>query len=261
MDGAVEEYSETAAVIDVPHILQNKEWDCGLACTRMILRYCDILSGDDDEEKLELACKTVGIHQSVWTIDIAHLMAHFGIKHQFFTITLGVDPTYSSVGFYNSDYCNFSEEEIRINHLFRNAAEEGISVQKKSLEREEILSELDDGHPAIVLVDANILHCDGCHRYQFSSQDSEVEDESSNVISDCLSNCFQHEGGDTEGEEEKGYAGHFVVICGLDQEKKHIFHKNPARSCDTCCCSFDNFDLARRSHGTDEDILFIHRGR
>ena len=25
-----------------------------------------------------------------------------------------------------------------------------------------------------------------------------------------------------------------------------------------CCCSLKSFDVARKSHGTDEDLLFLH---
>jgi len=32
---------------------------------------------------------------SVWTIDLARIMSHYGVRHLLTTITLGVDTTYS----------------------------------------------------------------------------------------------------------------------------------------------------------------------
>jgi len=32
---------------------------------------------------------------SVWTIDLARIMSHYGVRHLLCTITLGVDATYS----------------------------------------------------------------------------------------------------------------------------------------------------------------------
>ncbi|XP_030847463.1 uncharacterized protein LOC592643 isoform X3 [Strongylocentrotus purpuratus] len=83
-------------IIEVQHILQQEEWDCGLACARMIFRYCNISLGEGDTE-LTRVCKDLEIQKAVWTIDLAHLMSKFNIKHDFYTITFGVDPKYSTV--------------------------------------------------------------------------------------------------------------------------------------------------------------------
>lgn len=232
-----------AGLMDVPHLMQQEEWDCGLACAKMILQYCGIQGESDD--RVNTACQQIGIKEAVWTIDLAHLMTLFGVKHDFYTVTFGVDPSYNTVGFYTSERFSFSEEQMRINELFKTAAEKGISAAKRSLDREEILRRLKEGHPAIVLIDASILSCQTC--------DSKMSLDCCNPV------CLQSD--DDEGVEdtEHGYAGHFIVACGYNQEKEQIFYKNPARNVDLCCCSFDNFDSARKSHGTDEDILFIHR--
>ncbi|XP_030847464.1 protein GUCD1-like isoform X1 [Strongylocentrotus purpuratus] len=227
-------------IIEVQHILQQEEWDCGLACARMIFRYCNISLGEGDTE-LTRVCKDLEIQKAVWTIDLAHLMSKFNIKHDFYTITFGVDPKYSTVEFYNSNTFEFSGEEFRINNLFQEAKDKGIIASKKSLVRDEIVSRLREGQPAIVLIDASILHCQMC---EGTRQQQYLQ----------LGCCHK----DRE-EEERGYIGHFIVACGCNLEKGQIFYKNPARPVDLCCCSFENFDAARKSHGTDEDILFIHR--
>ncbi|XP_041457081.1 protein GUCD1-like [Lytechinus variegatus] len=226
-------------IMDVPHILQQEQWDCGLASAKMIFRYCNVSLGEGDE-KLMKACKELEIKKAIWTVDLAHLMAKFNIKHDFYTLTFGVDPKYSTVEFYNSNtyFSDFLEEEHRINKLFLEAQDRGIIASKKSLSRDEIISRLKERQPAVVLIDASLLVCLECDD---TKQDREF-------------GCCQR-----EEEEEEGYIGHFIVACGYNIEKEQIFYRNPARPIDLCCCSFENFDVARKSHGTDEDILFIQR--
>lgn len=38
---------------------------------------------------------------STWSIDLAYLLQRFGIKHRYMTVTLGVDPGFSSESFYD----------------------------------------------------------------------------------------------------------------------------------------------------------------
>lgn len=51
---------------------------------------CRYLHPVSDEE-LQRACWELKLTESVWTIDLAYLMCHLGIKHCFCTQTLGVD--------------------------------------------------------------------------------------------------------------------------------------------------------------------------
>jgi hypothetical protein len=57
---------------------------------------------------------------------------------------------------------------------------------------------------------------------------------------------------------EPGYCGHFVVLCGFDTEADLIFYRNPACSQRLSCTNSEQFEQARKSYGTDEDILFIY---
>lgn len=56
--------------------------------------------GDEDFEK---ACSELKLTESVWTIDLAYLMHHLGLRHSFCTQTLGVDK-----GFRNQVRCPVS---------------------------------------------------------------------------------------------------------------------------------------------------------
>ncbi|KAJ1074186.1 hypothetical protein K5549_019778, partial [Capra hircus] len=78
--------------LPVPVIQQLSHWDCGLACSRMVLRYL----GQLDDAEFERALQELRLTRSIWTIDLAYLMRRFGVRHRFCTQTLGVDKGYKN---------------------------------------------------------------------------------------------------------------------------------------------------------------------
>ena len=58
--------------------------------------------------------------------------------------------------------------------------------------------------------------------------------------------------------KRNNYLGHFIVIVGYDDNKRLIFYRNPATSKKLSITSYFNFEIARKSFGTDQDILFIY---
>lgn len=70
--------------------------------------------------------------RSVWTIDVAHLLASYGVAVVFATTTIGVHPAYhaSDVAFYSA---SMTEDAVRVDRLFDDAAAKGIRVVKRSL--------------------------------------------------------------------------------------------------------------------------------
>ncbi len=53
------------------------------------------------------------------------------------------------------------------------------------------------------------------------------------------------------------FLGHFVVLVGYDSMRQRIFYRNPASSKQLCFTTYICFEVARRSFGTDQDIIFI----
>ncbi|XP_026176812.1 protein GUCD1 isoform X1 [Mastacembelus armatus] len=253
--------TEDAVLLKVPVIRQLYHWDCGLACSRMVLRYLHPVS----DEEFQRACWELKLTESVWTVDLAYLMCHLGIKHCFCTQTLGVDKGFrnqvhevistvqntSDLGlscvsvtvrmlFLQSFYKkHFDTEEDRVNQLFLKAESKGVVVSKCSVTVQEIQSHLEQGHVAIVLVNAVVLTCELC----------------SSPVKYC---CFLPVGQKCFCRKPE-YQGHFVVVCGFNRTTGCIFYNNPAYSDRVCCTSVSNFEEARQSYGTDEDILFIYK--
>lgn len=215
-------------IVDLPHVEQCYTWDCGLACLSMVLRYFDIPSQEVYTKDLD--AQQCG--ESVWTIDLAYIIARYTIPHRLCTVTLGANVDHASKSFYTG----FSKDEQRVNKLFQDAASHGVVVEKRSVAMEEVISHVSDGGLAIVLSDWRYLECIWCPP----------------EIRKCSLCCMIG---------SSGYQGHFIVVCGFDKRKRYIFYKNPNTDENLCCCRYESFDKARKSDGTDEDILFIFKAQ
>lgn len=53
---------------------------------------------------------------SVWTVDLAHLMRHFGLDVTLATTMIGANPGYFREGFYME---NMAEDQCRVTQLFK----------------------------------------------------------------------------------------------------------------------------------------------
>ena len=109
----------------------------------------------------------------------------------------------------------------------------------------DILSKLDEGFIAVVLVDSNLLICNSCAQ--------KYEEERMNVMT--YSWMYPISNNDSTTQQ---YAGHYVVLCGYDTEAGVVFCKNPSLQDVECSVNIPSFDMARKSYGTDEDIIFIN---
>nr|XP_020454952.1 protein GUCD1 isoform X2 [Monopterus albus] len=169
----------------------------------MVLKYLHPVS----DEEFQRACWELKLTESVWTVDLAYLMCHLGIKHCFCTQTLGVDKGFRNQSFYKK---HFDTEEDRVNELFLKAESKGVVIRKCCVTVQEIQSHLEQGHVAIVLVNAVILTCELC----------------SSPVKYC---CFLPVGQKCFCRKPE-YQGHFVVVCGFNRTTECIFYNNPAYS-------------------------------
>ncbi|WIA29188.1 hypothetical protein OEZ86_011699 [Tetradesmus obliquus] len=94
-----------------------------------------------------LALKTT----SVWTVDLAHLLARFGAAVTFCTITIGINGDYANEWFYME---HLEDDEKRVQQLFSQAAQLGIRLQECSVPLQELVTAVASGRQlAILLVD------------------------------------------------------------------------------------------------------------
>ncbi len=149
-----------------------------------------------------------------------------------------------------------------------------------------ILRHLRDHGPCIVLINANLMGGAGggggghlqpsgfAHNLFFggccSSSSAAAADVDADADADGAKGREVVDGrsGQKEEEEEeddrkKGwgssstYQGHFVVAVGFAREERRIFYHNPSSRSGPADASFEQFDRARTSHGTDQDIIYV----
>ncbi|XP_058109384.1 guanylyl cyclase 1 isoform X2 [Magnolia sinica] len=207
--------------VKVPHVHQLRNWDCGLACVLMVLRTLGV--DHCDIHSLGKLCSTT----SIWTVDLAYLLHKFSVSFSFLTVTLGANPKFSVETFYKEQLPN---DLGRVDGLFQKALEAGINIECRSISSEEISVLILSGrYIAVALVD----------KYKLSR---------SWLEGICISGCY---GGTS------GYTGHYVVICGYDADVDEFEIRDPA-SCRKCeRVSLECLEEARKSFGTDEDILLV----
>ncbi|KAK4343616.1 hypothetical protein RND71_036710 [Anisodus tanguticus] len=207
--------------IKVPHINQLHSWDCGLACVLMVLRNLGI--EDCNMQGLEELCCTT----SIWTVDLAYLLQKFSVNFSYFTVTLGANPSFSVETFYKEQLPN---DLVRVDMLFQKARDAGISIECRSISSEEIsLLILSGNFLAIILVD------------QYKLRQSWLED----VCASDFCNDTPH------------YTGHYIVICGYDTDGDEFEIRDPASSRKHGRITSKCLENARKSFGTDEDLLLI----
>jgi len=214
------------------HVKQSYAWDCGLACAEMILRSHGI-----SHCGLRELADIIGT-QSVWSIDIVYLFKRFNINCKYCTIIMGVDVQHANLEFYQA---TFDQDARRINALFSEACVRGVSVEQRSITLEEIKQHLFNGNPVIVLVDMQYLRCIECTRLScFSSPYYYI----SSVV--CLPIKSTVE-----------YAGHYIILCKYNSDSDLFEYKDPSKCASACFIRSEHLEIARKSAGTDEDIIFI----
>ncbi len=232
-----------------------------------------------DEILIDLGVK----NYSLWTIDIAHICSIKNLKHAMYTITWGVQESYANEDFYSKER-EFDFEKQRISQLFHQSSHLGINIHQQSVSLDFIRSEISNKKcVCILLVDANLLKGKNID----DSDDEMIDDilcldnddenvvRSNNSSSSSSSNkcCFSYSSSSGHSKNENlnknvemnvskngnnNYLGHFIVLIGYDDLRNLIFYRNPATSKKLSITSYVNLEIARKSYGTDQDILFIY---
>jgi hypothetical protein len=215
-----ENITSTTNVIHFPHQLQLHDWDCGVAAVHSILSYF----GHNFPYSSLLAQFP---DQSVWTIDLLYLLRRLEIPCQFYTKTLGIDHGFS---IYKKFYADLSVDERRVQKLFDSAEENKISITNVSLSTEEILQFLHNSAILLLLVDDRYLCCPRCvSPLEFDKKSMKLE-----------------------------FAGHFIVLIGANSQQHTVIYYDPSNEKgETCEISVKQLEMARKSHGTDEDCIII----
>ncbi|KAI9276503.1 Guanylyl cyclase [Sporodiniella umbellata] len=230
MDNTIIKYTENSDC-PIPHIQQESNWDCGLACVAMILK------GLGFTVSLEEIIGQCSIN-SVWTIDLAFILKNYVQDFTYYTSYLGSRKEYQEQRFYQDD---FDQDEKRISRLFAIAKSCSVHVVRMMLPLDDFKRFLFcKQFVTITLVNARFLKCKLCKKRR-----------------GCLgSMCGQL---DLLFEKFKGYdyIGHFIVLIGYDPTEDVFIYRDPAIKDQFCIIPAEDFDEARKSEGTDNDCIVI----
>ena len=58
--------------------------------------------------------------------------------------------------------------------------------------------------------------------------------------------------------QSSGFMGHFIMVVGFDSGKELVFYRNSSCTKKLSYTGYSSFETARKSFGTDQDILFIY---
>ncbi len=157
---------------------------------------------------------------------------------------------------------------------------EGIQISQNSLHLNHIKTELSEKNVCIVLVNANLLNgknVDLPNDNMFLTDELNSNWPSHEKKNCCFFNCCCESAktcsmadlddivalnlahmNNEKSSNNNNYSGHFIILIGYDDSKRLIFYRNPASKRNLSFTSYLNFELARKSYGTDQDILFLY---
>ncbi|KAF5290113.1 hypothetical protein FQA39_LY14894 [Lamprigera yunnana] len=213
--------------IKLCHSKQRYNWDCGISCILMVLSHKDRKTLF---KNLLTICKEEGFNRSTWTIDLCYLLQRFKVSHEFYTVTVGVDPGYRSNTFYNNV---LAKDEDRVRKRFKEAKKNGVTIYNEMVSIWFVLKHLVRG-PVIMLINAKLLSCDSCKTNKLSLE-----------LRQCLPWPIS-------------YQGHYITLCGYNLKIRKIYYRNPSLNEHVCITSFEILEEAWRSYGTDQDLILIY---
>ena len=217
---------------------QRGDWDCGLACATTLARF--ILGERNNAPEYDDVRRAIGRRKSVWTIDLAFALRKCGVEGVVMCTTCaGTNAGLCEEAFYRDDLL---DDARRVNGLFsrcKRALEDGGSdvvgdetvpeLRVQSLTSEALVEVIKAGWFAMALVD----------KYAMLSNTEEEDD-----------------------SDATGFIGHYVVIVGVDDSiagRSPVFTVLDPSGEQSFKLSVpsDKLDKARKTLGTDEDLIFV----
>ena len=204
----------------VPHVRQSFNWDCGLACTEMVLRALGVAPADCSLKALSKQVPTT----TTWTVDLAYLMRAYGVHFRYCTRTVGVDSSYKNKEFYKD---TLDEDTARVMDLFSKAEEHQLVIEHRTVNPNELveLLRVPQQNLVMTLVDRRYLY-------------------KSSWIGRVFSGA-------------SGFVGHYVLLVGYDAVRDGYYFHDPGRTPEPEFASSSDLHRARVAHGTDEDLIII----
>jgi len=205
------------------YLRQSAGWDCGIACTTMILRWATSLA---EASAIDTAPFEFQAGTPLWTIDLLCFLRERGVNATMSTSSKGVDDSLSGVPWYDA---HLEGDRGRVNAKFRKAEEQAWPVDEVVTATADLAEQLASNATvgpagsgaamAIVLVDYSTLDAPGSSLY----------------------------------------AGHYIVAVGYDRATDEFLCLDPSRRLtaghNPRRFGRDVLDRSRAVTGTDWDLI------
>lgn len=212
-------------ILPVRHFKQQSNWDCGLTCLRMLVDFYY----HDDLSRFDEILRTYQCNESTWTIDLLYLLHQMNIQAKFYTITIGCSTMYENLPYYEH---LIDQDRQRVNKLFKQESE---NVHLSSIEWNDLKNHLIQYRkPCLILIDAYKLQCCTCRKSRLNW-----------LIDRIIPNS------------DESYQGHYILLIGFtrNEQTEFVRYIDPSKTDGFCTVTRENFDIARKAFGTDEDTI------
>ncbi|CAK4078395.1 unnamed protein product [Aphanomyces euteiches] len=213
------------------HVRQLADWDCGLACVEMVMRWIYRHLQEPLPRDIRKRIQSVIQSESIWTVDLAtYLVDEFdttsSVDVWFASNVMHVNPVHQAHPFYHAE---FAADVARVGPKY--TAWQARGAVPRHVPCSELMQRMKDRPSAlIVLVDASRLTC-------------------------CVWG---------QRARQTGFQGHFIVVVDIVQEDGNVVvHYVDSASDQHTRCRMDGhtFDVARCSPDTDEDLILVSVSR
>lgn len=153
----------------------------------------------------------------IWSVDLARLSGKRGLEVEFYTHSLHLNQENQSLEFYQKMTAENTAAQ-RVDQMIAEAEKLGVKLAEQSLSLSEIKSKLKEGWLAVILLDWRVV---------------------------------------SPAENQFDFQGHLVPIVGFDENSIFVHNQGMDDPQPFYEIKNDLFEQARKSKGTDEDIIFV----
>lgn len=212
-----------AGLYDDIYVQQEHRWDCGIATSSMVLRWCKVVDASVLDMPLIWEAAT-----PLWTIDLYVFLKKRGVSAIMSTSVKGIEPGHSDIPWY-TDHMDNDRERVLVK--FKLAEEEGWAIddQMSTLDLAQVLNKekQEDGEESVAIVLVN----------------------SNNLIPRV-------------GVDQSKYSGHYILLLHYDEREDEFVFLDPAKaSSNAKRVSSEALERSRQSKGTDHDLILCSRKR
>jgi hypothetical protein len=107
--------------------LQQKDWDCGVACLNMVLKWSDNHSSNNTASSVILDNHEISKRETpLWSLDLFLFLVELDLNVSMYTTSLGVQSHHLTYEWYNNS--SVEQEKVRLNDQITYSKTKGLNI-------------------------------------------------------------------------------------------------------------------------------------